>query len=63
MPFGKVIYDNPELFDALEAPDASGDVATLEPQHDFSGSVVEGHLDVEAFSIADSQRGSCRKLP
>jgi hypothetical protein len=57
VPFGNVIYDNPEFFEGSDASGFSGDVATLEPQHDFSGSVVEGHLDVKAFSIADSQLG------
>ena len=57
VPFGNVIYDNPEFFEGSDASGFSGDVATLEPQHDFSGSVVEGHLDVKAFSMADSQLG------
>ena len=57
VPFGNAIYDNPECFEGSEASGLSGDAAILEPQHDFSGSVVEGHLDVKAFSIADSQPG------
>ena len=38
VPFGNVIYDNPEFFEGSDASGFSGDVATLEPQHDFSGS-------------------------